>query len=236
MPWELVIDYREKALLASLPENSNQRTENLAIGDIQIRQDGDIKLLIERKTVPDLEASMCDGRYREQKFRILSSLSSNTKIAYLIEGDIRSATRVSTDALYGTIAGLWMRDGICVLRTTDVDETCTLIAKIFSRRELLNTPAKTEQTYGTCVHVKRRKDVPPEEVYLLMLRQIPGVSATIAVTIRTKFPSMRELIDFPVDSLECTVSELTYLTKAGPRRVGKTVAHRLHNFLNSITD
>jgi ERCC4-type nuclease len=46
--------------------NIEIKTENLLLGDILID-----KLLIERKTINNLAASIVDGRYREQSFSLL---------------------------------------------------------------------------------------------------------------------------------------------------------------------
>jgi len=51
--------------------------KNLDIGDIII-YNGSYKLIIERKTINDLVSSIKDGRYREQKMRLLSYRKKNT--------------------------------------------------------------------------------------------------------------------------------------------------------------
>ena len=64
-------------------------TDNLAIGDIIICQDdGKEQLIIERKTLPDLAASIRDGRYNEQSFRLNQCALHNHSIVYLLEGNI----------------------------------------------------------------------------------------------------------------------------------------------------
>ena len=50
-------------------------------------------LIIERKSIRDLEASILDGRYREQRGRILSYCQENkTQPMYILEGNLGSAT------------------------------------------------------------------------------------------------------------------------------------------------
>ena len=61
----------------------------LELGDIEINisnVDFTNKFIFERKTLTDLNASINDGRYKEQKHRLLSSYSNNA-ITYIIEGD-----------------------------------------------------------------------------------------------------------------------------------------------------
>ena len=57
----LVIDYRERALLSRL----TAETKNLILGDVCIQKEGQDILILERKTVADLSASICDGRYQD---------------------------------------------------------------------------------------------------------------------------------------------------------------------------
>ena len=60
----------------------------LPLGDI-ILNDGEKDLLIiERKSLSDLAASIKDGRYEEQSYRLNGLPLHNHNIVYLIEGDL----------------------------------------------------------------------------------------------------------------------------------------------------
>ena len=86
------LDYREIKLndlcqihLADKPE-IKMVTENLPLGDIIIcNDDGKEKVIIERKSLADLAASIRDGRYKEQSFRLNQCELPNHHIYYLIE-------------------------------------------------------------------------------------------------------------------------------------------------------
>ena len=78
------VDYREKKLISSLGSLVNANEEytgkitiesvNLLLGDICIcDDDGREILIIERKTLADLESSIKDTRYREQSIRLNQS-------------------------------------------------------------------------------------------------------------------------------------------------------------------
>ena len=60
----------------------------MILGDISFNNDENELLIIERKTLPDLLASIKDGRYREQKLRLINKQKEHIQIYYLIEGDI----------------------------------------------------------------------------------------------------------------------------------------------------
>ena len=61
---ELVIDNREHDLIEKIKHSIQPLIEQLEVGDILFREDGKTILVIERKTVNDLKASICDGRSR----------------------------------------------------------------------------------------------------------------------------------------------------------------------------
>ena len=71
--YKLIIDYREKALINELKNNGVLfDIENLSVGDIIIKNENNEPIIMwERKTSCDLETSIKDGRYHEQKNRIL---------------------------------------------------------------------------------------------------------------------------------------------------------------------
>ena len=90
----LIIDTRENLLYNNIIERDldvyknhiSIEKKNLELGDIEINVDFTNKFIFERKTLSDLNASIYDGRYKEQKHRLLSSYSNNA-ITYIIEGD-----------------------------------------------------------------------------------------------------------------------------------------------------
>ena len=143
----LILDNREIKLIDLIRTNAHQTqitTENLAIGDIIIRHEIHDKnmiyeIIIERKCMTDMIASIKDGRYREQKIRLLAERQNNTinkhvKIAYLIEGS-SSELRLSQDKvmLNGSIISSIFRDDIPILRTYSLQETWELISRLHDR-------------------------------------------------------------------------------------------------------
>lgn len=117
------IDFREKDILKYCIEQLNGRdieikTNNLLLGDILID-----KLLIERKTINDLAASIVDGRYREQSFRLVKALDEGYKVFYFIEGNMDLYTgSMSKNTLVSTVYSLTNK-GFQVLLTKNSKET-----------------------------------------------------------------------------------------------------------------
>lgn len=145
---KLVLDYRESDLIAIINAISQSKpplfeitTENLPIGDIVIRGDGDSDLVvIERKTLQDLAASIRDGRYNEQSFRLDESLLHNHNIIYLIEGDIfrfnAFKERFDKQTLYSAMFSVNYFKGFSIMRSNNLEETamiaCNMVYKLVS--------------------------------------------------------------------------------------------------------
>jgi ERCC4-type nuclease len=96
----IILDEREHGLFEKLAPllSTNLTKQVLPLGDILIQTDDGIDvLLIERKSFSDLLASIKDGRYEEQSYRLLhSSGFAPHSIIYLIEG-MFSQLRFPTD-------------------------------------------------------------------------------------------------------------------------------------------
>ena len=76
----LIIDNREKHLIELLKKRYPELVfsiQQLDIGDIHVLYKGILVVVIERKTIADLIASIKDGRYREQKLRLKALLKIN---------------------------------------------------------------------------------------------------------------------------------------------------------------
>jgi ERCC4-type nuclease len=111
----------------------------LVIGDAALRSslddnDADI-ILFERKTLTDLAASIRDGRYKEQSFRMNQYCElANHNIIYIIEGDMAKyadktpgSNLISKKALYSAMFSMLYLKGFSVFRTSNVRETADLI-------------------------------------------------------------------------------------------------------------
>jgi ERCC4-type nuclease len=141
------VDVRESDLLqqinqliANVPifKNVNVKSEVLPIGDIIIADDKEEKLIIERKSVNDLLASIKDGRYEEQSYRLNGAAHHNHNIIYLIEGDVNRVNRFKSDnglgseklTLYSAMLSLNYYKGFSVFRSFSLGETATIICNM----------------------------------------------------------------------------------------------------------
>jgi ERCC4-type nuclease len=144
------IDVREPDLLqhinhltTTIPifKNLIIKSETLPIGDIIIADNNNEKLIIERKSVSDLLASIKDGRYEEQSYRLNGLEQHNHNIIYLIEGDVSKVNRFKGDnrteklTLYSAMFSLNYYKGFSVFRSFSLEETAILICNMAYKLE-----------------------------------------------------------------------------------------------------
>ena len=130
---KVIIDERERDLYEKCSSivngggtyiNLSKRV--LPLGDIHVTTDEDKDvLLIERKSLADLLASIKDGRYEEQSYRLIhSSGYPPHSIIYIIEGQISNLrTPMEKKIVYSALTSLNFFKGFSVVRTNSVSET-----------------------------------------------------------------------------------------------------------------
>ena len=141
------IDTREQELfkkcesiIASVPKFTDIKliSETLPLGDIIINDGINDCIIIERKTFSDLAASIKDGRYEEQSYRLNGLEHHNHNIIYLIEGDINRFNsfkdRIDKQTLYSAIFSINYFKGFSVMRSNNLEETaliaCNMVYKL----------------------------------------------------------------------------------------------------------
>jgi len=147
------IDTRETNLLQQINQHIinvpifkslSVKSETLPIGDIIISDDSEDKIIIERKSLPDLLSSIKDGRYEEQSYRLNGLNHHNHNIIYLVEGDLSRSIRInrfkSDDTLekltlYSAMFSLNYYKGFSVFRSFSLEESATIICNMAYKLE-----------------------------------------------------------------------------------------------------
>lgn len=243
---EVIIDTRERDLIRELGDTGAYTVRSLAVGDIWIRAAGagvapvtedpsgtgpaPAALVLERKTLADLEASFFDGRWREQKSRLLTHCAeTGARPAYIIEGrptlrTIRSGG-MATSTIRKLLTRLQFRYGIAVLMTDDLADTASLVNILVEQITAdpgAFTPPTAAKQYYECVSVNKKANrEDPANFARIVLMQCPGISATTAdVIIREAGPRLADV--FGRD--ETTLAAIKISEK---RKLGPAVAKRL---------
>ena len=201
--------------------NHEIKSERLPLGDIILHdpagqgQGRDI-VLFERKTLNDLAASIQDGRYKEQSFRLLQQSCAAAgfhphNIVYIIEGDIaqyeakrNKNNRITKTALQSAMVSLLYYKGFSVIRTMNLGETADFIIHFADKvakesadgaipahttgGDVPETVETAAQAYSEVAAKKEKRDyITRENIGEIMLAQVPGVSAKVAAAILAKY-------------------------------------------------
>lgn len=242
---KIEIDSREKYILKDLlsrdldiyKDKIDIISKNLELGDIIISIESINKILyFERKTLSDLTSSITDGRYKEQKNRLLSNIDNNL-ITYIIEGDtinkslLRNNTCV-TSVYFRTL----YRDNIKIIFTNNIQETVTFILSLacniikYPDKYIYNLD-KNVDNYLSDIKIKSKKieNITPDNCYLLQLSQIPTISYVIAKYISEKYSTMPFLIN-EIQKIENYNDRIKELCKI--QKIGNEKAIKILKFLN----
>lgn len=217
------VDVREKDMLQVIEKRpaytNNIDVQGLALplGDCIICDpDGTERVIIERKTLRDLAASIRDGRYNEQSCRLSACSVHNHQIIYLIEGNleeyIAGHSHVTKDALISAMISLNFFKGFSVHRTLSIEESVTWLFQLAKKLGSKSQPGYFEtgggvpQKYGEVVKRIKKDCVTKDNIGAIMLSQIPNVSHSIAEGIMNQYKNINNLIQVlqqDPDALAC---------------------------------
>ena len=203
------------ATAAAATTNHEIKSERLPLGDVILHDPsqgqglGRDIVIFERKTLADLAASIRDGRYKEQSFRLIETAAATGfhthNIVYIIEGDLarydERHTQITKTALQSAMVSLMYYKGFSVVRTMNVCETADFILhfadKVAKEGPLsvadtgamaTATATPTAQAYSEVSAKKEKRDfITRENIGEIMLAQVPGISAKMASAILAKY-------------------------------------------------
>jgi len=236
---EIIVDNRETVLYNNMIDRDLDQYDikiskkQLDIGDIHIVFDENI-YIYERKTMSDLISSIKDGRYKEQKLRLLTSDSDN--INYIIEGTdiIASNNNHNQELLTSVYYNSVYRDNIKLFFTKNINDTVTflllLATKIIKKPQNFNKTTKTQLStdyIDNCkIKTKKIDNIDKETCYLLQLSQIPGISKQIAKNIKDIYPSMNILLK-TLNENENPTKLLMQISNIGQQKANKIIEYLL---------
>ena len=231
------VDTRECKLRELLEKNGTLFvTKPLELGDILIEHPKR-QILIERKTITDFHASITDGRYKNQKLRLLEwrnkmdgeeddQRASRKNIIYLFEekhGDNKDR------AYWGALVNMILRDNIGVIQCDGIARTAQVISDI--KKKLDEDKFDELEGGGRNISLEgyaKGKYNTPQNCYLGQLSLIPGVSPIISEKIAEKYPNMRDLLD------RMDVKELGNIRITEKRRLGDKLAEKIHSYIFQV--
>ncbi|PWW71734.1 hypothetical protein C7212DRAFT_303145 [Tuber magnatum] len=180
--------------------------------------------IVERKRLDDLVASIKDGRFHEQKFRLAKSGLKH--VTYIIEDfTLKEADRTMQDAMDTAISSTQVVNGFFVKRTGKLDDTIQYLvrmtkklAKEYETKDLNLIPdnlldSSTYQAFRKHLNdrfpekqfntnysifstlVSKSASLNLRDVYLKMLMCVRGISLEKALRIQKMYPTPIELVE-----------------------------------------
>ena len=195
-------------------------------------------LIIERKSLADLESSIKDGRYKEQSFRLNETPLHNHNIIYLLEGAIinyKNAEFKST--LYSTLFSLNYYKGFSVINVLNQTESCDLLLAIASKLIRENMPGfycqpisstnLVNSEYCTTLKPTKKSHITKDNIFAIMLKQIPGISNVSALALVSEFKTMENLLS----SLKTDYCNFENIKLESGRKINKNIISALKEYL-----
>ena len=235
-------------------------SETLPLGDIIINDGTNDCIIVERKTLSDLAASIKDGRYEEQSYRLNGLQHHNHNIVYLIEGDMyRFNTfkeRIDKQTLYSAMFSINYFKGFSVMRSNSLEETATICCNMAYKLVGGLSAGKTgyysnlfgnlipsgdqnskgdeakEKDYCTVVKKVKKDNITPENIGEIMLCQIPGISSASALAILAEFKTLPNLIYKIKENPTCLNNICTLDSNGKARKISKTAIASIIKYLS----
>ena len=246
------IDHREKRSLKKVLDQpkfkklkSQIKWDHLHSGDVRIIHkdiNDNMKTLvaIERKTADDLLKSIDDGRFVEQKQRLLKE--ECVHVLYLIENQPsnyfkKKFLKRGTAAInVERVANDMMRDdGLLVLRTENTQRTLRELEKWIEKlsKEIQGgaDDSKSEKEDSPVIPLMgfKKETLTPQGLLRSALTAIPGVRHALAKTLASEYKSMNNfLLSATADTLQGT----EYSCQNKKCRLGEVVAKRIEQMFD----
>jgi crossover junction endonuclease MUS81 len=251
MNYIIKIDNREKDIISILQNKGyNFELENLDLGDFQFLDFNSKEpiIIIERKTYSDLNASIKDGRYKEQKERLLYSVKKSVRKIILLEGSESDKICISKKILDGVIINTLMRDNIHIYETKNKEATVEFLENIMLQlpkyyediqKEIVQGEEKVFMNEFNCKTVKK-ENLTPQTCFRNMFNQIPGVSNSIAGVLCDKYKNMENFIfELKRTSNDRKIEIINLISNekygSNMRRVGEKTAEKIYIYVFNDT-
>ena len=194
---QIVLDTRESGLATELTRAGIPYTvAALDVGDILIQSAATPLLVAERKSFADFAASNTDGRYREQRARLMAVRGSGVAVMYIIEGvwsghDERTfgGGRVTEGLLKRLTTRLILRYGMPVLASASLADTARWCGVLLAQLRddltvfhpesggIAESVASAMTTYTASISTTKKANKGAEATAAGMLSAIPGLGA-----------------------------------------------------------
>lgn len=216
------IDTRETEIKKFFKDATYAKVEKLPLGDVIFQWNGQDIWVIERKEITDLAHSIKDGRFREQKIRLLSNYKPS-QILYLIEGNLdlplnmEIQTNMPVKTLYSSIYNMMLRDDLKVYKTSGMNETLRFLKNFVWKMQTQGKSFMKQYTIedyhdsNMKMKLSKKKELDKPTCFLYQLCQVKGVSQKLAKVIVSKHSSWISLYK-AIETQETEKDKIGYIS------------------------
>lgn len=217
--YTLIVDYREKAIINLFVQKFGISTQvdeeniieyandlycivikNLPLADFIYRDDSnnDI-LLIERKTKNDLISSIIDGRFRDQKSRLLDYSRDPKNVIFLIESPGQMIKRgecnkTNLQTIYhSSIINMQFKHQFKVFISINVEESFEILLLLLKKLKNKELETIQQQDILESIKPKTKSENIHDNLFTYQLSLIQGVSTNIAKKVCEVYKTPMEL-------------------------------------------
>ena len=180
--------------------------EQLSLGDYQLSNE----VLVERKTIADLEASIIDGRI----FNQIEELSTKvTKPCLIVEGQINlteNNNRINNKSFIGLLTAIGLNYRVPIYFTKNQKETALFLYVIAKREQFgLNKNSEPKHRFS-----KTKMSFSVQQLFIL--ESFPDIGPSLAKALLRKFKNIKTIAN-------TDAKQLQVVEKMGPKKAEKMV-------------
>jgi ERCC4-type nuclease len=236
--FKLYIDCRERHLIELF--EGDCITKALDIGDILITDENEkVYCIIERKSIKDLNASLKDGRYKEQKHRLINNFNKK-HILYILE-DYVSFESLDDKKLESAVIHSLFRDEIKFMFSRSLKDTHRIVVSIMER--IVKNPQYFEvgtesadaqveaKPYFNMTTIKKSSNDDVRSIQKHMFCQIPGISEQTATSLCDHYGGMNKMLLSFQDKADDVISSELNAIKCNGRKISKRVVENIIKYM-----
>lgn len=257
MSVDIIIDSREEKLIQVLEckdkeyEHMMFEVEQLDVGDVIFKHEGQVICIIERKTIEDYAQSIVDKRLKNQAIRISELKKGFPKmiVIYLVEGHFLQKNHkfrngVTRDAMYSSMINRIVKDNFTIFHSSDINDTASVVTKIYDKLNEIYTntvivsddPDDQKLSYLKTIKISKKDNMTPENCFVCQLAQIPGISIETANKIAKIYPSMNQLLISYQQYDSRKEKMLSGIPISTSRKLGPVLSKRIYQYLYGINE
>lgn len=259
---KIVLDSREHALERLLRQLYSEgvpflEIKTLDVGDVCVTVDSKPVLLLERKEASDLLSSFFDGRFKDQREKMLIARRECPQLLLmlLVEGDYEEVVRrfntmparrddpkrqFNVKRIRSALKSLFPNYGIHVHNTDSIAHTLKYLGYLLDLYKTSGGVPHLENNASLyrVTQLPKKLNLSPRETYALSLASIRGVSKEMGLAIARRYPSYRALVD-KYQKLKSPVARenlLANLSYGKSRNIGPKTSARVYHAIWDHTD